>query len=249
MSTNNINGWQLPIPILYEDNHLIAVHKPSGLLIQGDKTGDITLIDLIKSYLKEKYQKPGNVFLGLIHRIDRPAAGIVVFAKTSKALSRMNQTFHDRKVRKIYLAIVEHRPPINEGFLTHYLTKNEKNNKTYVSDIEKKGYQKAELYLSFITSSEKYHLIGIELHTGRHHQIRAQLSHLGSTIRGDLKYGAHRSLPNGGIDLLAYHIEFPHPISGEIISLTTQIPDNNPWQFFKIPAEKWLEKYIIDDNK
>jgi len=123
---SNIDGWIVPIPILYEDNHLIAVHKPNGLLIQGDKTGDITLIDLIKAHLKDKYQKPGNVFLGLIHRIDRPAAGIVVFAKTSKALARMNQLFHDRKVHKIYLAIVEHRPPINEGLITHYLKKMKK---------------------------------------------------------------------------------------------------------------------------
>ena len=244
MNMSNIDGWIVPIPILYEDNHLIAVHKPCGLLIQGDKTGDITLIDLIKGHLKEKYQKPGNVFLGLIHRIDRPAAGVVVFAKTSKALARMNQLFHDRKVRKIYLAIVEHRPPINEGLITHYLKKNEKNNKAYISEIEKKGYLKAELYLSFITSSDKFHLLGIELHTGRHHQIRAQLSHLGSPIRGDLKYGAHRSLPNGGIDLLSYHLEFPHPVTGEMISITTQLPENNPWQFFNIPAQKWLEKYI-----
>lgn len=244
MNMSNIDGWIVPIPILYEDNHLIAVHKPNGLLIQGDKTGDITLIDLIKAHLKDKYQKPGNVFLGLIHRIDRPAAGIVVFAKTSKALARMNQLFHDRKVRKIYLAIVEHRTPINEGLITHYLKKNEKNNKAYISEIEKKGYLKAELYLSFITSSDKFHLLGIELHTGRHHQIRAQLSHLGSPIRGDLKYGAHRSLPNGGIDLLSYHLEFPHPVTGEMISITTQVPENNPWQFFNIPAQKWLEKFI-----
>lgn len=244
MNMSNIDGWIVPIPILYEDNHLIAVHKPSGLLIQGDKTGDITLIDLIKGHLKEKYQKPGNVFLGLIHRIDRPAAGVVVFAKTSKALARMNQLFYDRKVRKIYLAIVEHRPPINEGLITHYLKKNEKNNKAYISEIEKKGYQKAELYLSFITSSDKFHLVGIELHTGRHHQIRAQLSHLGSPIRGDLKYGARRSLPNGGIDLLSYHLVFPHPITGEMISITTHVPGNNPWQFFNIPAQKWLEKYV-----
>jgi 23S rRNA pseudouridine1911/1915/1917 synthase len=241
---SNIDGWIVPIPILYEDNHLIAVHKPSGLLIQGDKTGDITLIDLIKAHLKKEYDKPGNVFLGLIHRIDRPAAGIVVFAKTSKALARMNKLFHDRKVRKIYLAIVEHIPPINEGLITHYLKKNEKNNKAYISEIEKKDYQKAELYLSFITSSDRFHLLGIGLHTGRHHQIRAQLSHLGSPIRGDLKYGAHRSLPNGGIDLLSYHLEFPHPVTGEIIKITTQVPENNPWQFFNIPAQEWLEKYI-----
>lgn len=242
MNMNNINDWKVPIPILYEDNHLIAVHKPHGLLIQGDKSGDITLIDLVKTYLKEKYQKPGEAFLGLIHRIDRPTGGIVIFAKTSKALTKMNKIFHDRQVKKIYLAIVENKPTIDNGLLVHYLRKNEKNNKSYVSDIHKNNYKKAELYLNYITSSCKYHLFGIELLTGRHHQIRAQLSHIACPIRGDLKYGARRSLPNGNIDLLSYYLEFIHPITGNKISITTKIPEYNPWQFFKIPAKKWLDK-------
>ncbi len=219
--------------ILFEDNHLIIVNKKPGDIVQGDKTGDKTLAEEVKEYIKIKYNKPGNVFLGITHRLDRPTSGIVIFAKTGKALSRINEMFKEGKIEKTYLAIVDKKPPKNKDTLTHYLIRNRKQNKSYASDFEKKDSKKAILSYNLIEKSERYHLLKIELHTGRHHQIRAQLAKINCKIKGDLKYGFQRSNQNGGIDLLAYKIEFIHPVKKEKISLTADFPDDILWDFFK----------------
>ena len=191
--------------ILYEDNHLIAVRKRVGDIVQGDKTGDVPLSDMVKNFLKDKYQKPGNVYLGVVHRLDRPVSGIVLFAKTSKALPRLNKMFAEHKgVKKTYLAIVANKPSQPQGTLTHWLTRNEKQNTARAYDREVPGSKKAVLDYRLIAQSERYFLLEIELHTGRHHQIRCQLSKMGCPIRGDLKYGAPRSNPDGGISLHAW---------------------------------------------
>ena len=184
--------------VLYEDNHLIAVAKKAGDIVQGDKTGDVPLSDIVKAYLKDKYQKPGNVFLGVVHRLDRPVSGIVLFAKTSKALPRLNRMFAEHEaVRKTYLAIVANKPPQLEGTLTHWLTRNEKQNTARAYDREVPNSKKAVLDYRVVAQSERYFLLEIELHTGRHHQIRCQLAKMGCPIKGDLKYGAPRSNPDG----------------------------------------------------
>lgn len=210
--------------IVYEDNHLIIVYKHSGEIVQGDKTGDVPLSEDVKCYLKEKYQKPGNVFLGVVHRLDRPVAGLVVFAKTSKALTRLNKMFRDGEVHKTYWAITKNLPPQPEGTLTHWLVRNEKQNKSYAYDHEVPHSKKAILKYRLIGQSDHYCLLEVNLMTGRHHQIRCQLAQMGCPIKGDLKYGAQRSNPDGSICLLAHHVEFVHPVSKQLISLDSPLP-------------------------
>jgi 23S rRNA pseudouridine1911/1915/1917 synthase len=200
------------IPV-YEDNHIIIVSKKSGEIVQGDKTGDIPLSETVKTYLKDKYKKEGNVFLGVVHRLDRPVSGLVVFAKTSKALSRLNMMFSKGEVHKTYWAITQKEPEIPEQTLTNWIVRNEKQNKSYVYDHEVPNSKKAVLRYKVIGHSDRYCLLEVILMTGRHHQIRCQLAHIGCPIKGDLKYGAKRSNPGGGIDLLAHQIEFIHPVS------------------------------------
>ncbi len=218
--------------VLYEDNHLIIVNKAPSEIVQGDKTGDKPLSEVIKEYLKEKYHKPGNVFCGVTHRLDRPTSGVVVFAKTSKALSRLNEIFRNGEVDKTYWAVVKNKPEKEEDRLTHYLVKNEKNNKSTAFDCEKPHTKKAVLHYKLISTSEKYYLLEIDLETGRHHQIRCQLAKIGSPIKGDLKYGAERSNPDGSISLHARTISFIHPVSKERIEVTAPVPDENLWNSF-----------------
>ena len=216
--------------IVYEDNHLIIVYKHSGEIVQGDKTGDVPLSEDVKCYLKEKYQKPGNVFLGVVHRLDRPVAGLVVFAKTSKALTRLNKMFRDGEVHKTYWAITKNLPPQHEGTLTDWLVRNEKQNKSYAYDHEVPHSKKAILKYRLIGQSDHYCLLEVNLMTGRHHQIRCQLAHMGCPIKGDLKYGAQRSNPDGSICLLAHHVKFVHPVSKQLISLDSPLPEDKLWQ-------------------
>lgn len=217
------------IPV-YEDNHLLIVSKKCGEIVQGDKTGDLPLSETVKAYLKEKYQKPGNVFLGVVHRLDRPVAGLVIFAKTSKALSRLNTMFSKGEIHKTYWAITQQTPEVSEQTLVNWLVRNERQNKSYAYDHEVPLSKKAQLHYKVIGHSDRYCLLEIQLLTGRHHQIRCQLAHIGCPIKGDLKYGAKRSNPNGGIDLLAYRIEFVHPISQKQIAVEAPIPDSRLWQ-------------------
>lgn len=216
--------------ILYEDNHLIIVNKQAGEIVQGDKTGDTPLSDIVKDWLKEKHNKPGNVYLGVVHRLDRPVSGVVLFAKTSKALPRLNKIFaeHD-KVGKTYWAIVQNRPQASKGTLTHWLTRQEKNNTARAYDREVPGAKKAVLDYELIASGDRYHLLEIHLHTGRHHQIRCQLAKMGCPIKGDLKYGAPRSNPDGSISLHARNLTLEHPVSHETISVTAPVPDDRLW--------------------
>ena len=216
--------------IVYEDNHVIIASKRSGEIVQGDKTGDRTLADDVKEYIKEKYAKPGNVFLGVTHRLDRPVWGLIVFAKTSKALARLNDMFRDGEVHKTYWAICQNAPAEPEATLTHWITRNEKQNKSYAYDREVPGSKKAVLHYRTISRSERYTLVEIELMTGRHHQIRCQLAKIGCPIKGDLKYGARRSNPDGSISLLARKVEFIHPVSKERICVESQVPDDNLWR-------------------
>lgn len=216
--------------IVYEDNHVVIASKRSGEIVQGDKTGDRTLADDVKEYIKEKYAKPGNVFLGVTHRLDRPVWGLVVFAKTSKALARLNDMFRNGEVHKTYWAICQNAPAEPEATLTHWITRNEKQNKSYAYDREVPGSKKAVLHYRTISRSERYTLVEIELMTGRHHQIRCQLAKIGCPIKGDLKYGARRSNPDGSISLLARKVEFIHPVSKERICVESQVPDDNLWR-------------------
>lgn len=216
--------------ILYEDNHIIAVNKNCSEIVQGDKTGDVTLPDMIKSYLKEKYNKPGNVFCGVTHRLDRPVSGVVLFAKTSKALTRLNEMFKNQEVKKSYWAIVKNAPPEPADKLEHYLVRNEKQNKSYAYDSQKGSSKKAVLYYQTLAKSDNYILLEINLETGRHHQIRCQLAKIGSPIRGDLKYGFQRSNPDGGISLHARSVEFEHPVTKEKIRIVAPVPQERLWQ-------------------
>ena len=216
--------------ILHEDNHLIAVEKLPSDIVQGDKTKDKPLSEMVKSHLKEKYNKPGNVFCGVIHRIDRPVSGIVIFAKTSKALARMNKLFQEKKVQKTYWAVVKNKPKPNKGKLEHFLLKNQKQNKSYSVDPAKG--KKSALTYECIFSSDRYHLLKITPHTGRHHQIRCQLSLIGSPIKGDLKYGFDRSNKDGSIHLHAVQLEFEHPISNQPIKIKCSPPTDKLWDFF-----------------
>lgn len=215
--------------VVYEDNHIIIVSKRSGEIVQGDKTGDKTLADEVKAYIKEKYAKPGNVFLGITHRLDRPVWGLVVFARTSKALARLNDMFREGNVNKTYWAICQNAPKVPEATLTHWLTRNERQNKSYAYDKEVPGAKKAVLHYRTIGKSERYTLIEVKLMTGRHHQIRCQLAKIGCPIKGDLKYGARRSNPDGSISLLARKIEFAHPVSKEHICVESEVPDDKLW--------------------
>lgn len=216
--------------VVYEDNHIIIVYKESGEIVQGDKTGDTPLSDIVKDYIKEKYQKPGNVFLGVVHRLDRPVSGLVVFARTSKALSRLNEMFRTGEVHKTYWAITKNMPAIEEGRLEHWLVRNEKQNKSYAYTKEKPGAKKAVLEYKMIGRTDNYSLLEVRLLTGRHHQIRCQLATMGCPIKGDLKYGAQRSNPDGSISLLSHRVEFVHPVSKERIDVTSPVPSDNLWQ-------------------
>lgn len=218
--------------VVYEDNHIIVVNKTSSEIVQGDKTGDIPLSETVKQYLKEKYQKPGNVFVGVTHRLDRPVSGLVVFAKTSKALSRLNEMFKNSEVKKTYWAIVKECPRELEGELVHYLVRNEKQNKSYAYDKEMPDSKKAILHYRLIARSQNYNLLEVDLKTGRHHQIRCQLAKMGCPIKGDLKYGFARSNPDGSICLHARRISFIHPVSKEQIDLEAPVPPGSLWNGF-----------------
>jgi 23S rRNA pseudouridine1911/1915/1917 synthase len=220
------------LDILFEDNHLIALNKKSSQIVQGDKTGDTPLPELIKAFLKEKYQKPGNVFCGVIHRLDRPTTGVVLFAKTSKALERMNAAFRDKTTQKTYWALVEKAPQNEKGTVTDYLKKNEKQNKSYVVH-ENNGGKLAKLHYKTIGKSENYTLLEIELETGRHHQIRCQLANMGCIIKGDVKYGAKRANKDASISLHARFFKFNHPTTKEEITITAPLPDDALWALFE----------------
>jgi len=215
--------------VIYEDNHLIAVNKNCRELVQGDETGDTPLPDMVKAYLKEKYAKPGNVFVGVTHRLDRPVTGVVLFAKTSKALTRMNELFRCGDIKKTYWAIVKNKPPEDVNTLTHWLVRNEKQNKSYAYDSERPNAKKAVLHYRIMAKSDTYYFLEIQLETGRHHQIRCQLARIGCPIKGDLKYGAERSNPDGGICLHARSIVFTHPVSHAEVSITANPPADNLW--------------------
>ncbi len=219
----------MPIEVLYEDNHLIAVNKRSGDIVQGDKTGDEPLSDKVKTYLKEKYKKPGNVFCGVIHRIDRPVSGVVLFAKTSKALTRMNELFRTRDVQKVYWAIVKEKPKNDQGTLVNYLLKDEKTNKSKTVNADNKNGLKCELEYKVIGKTDTFFLLEINPVTGRHHQIRVQLAAMGSPIKGDLKYGFARSNKDGSISLHARKLIFVHPVSNEKIEIVAAPPDDVVW--------------------
>ena len=219
--------------VLYEDNHIIIVYKQSGEIVQGDKTGDKPLSETIKEWIKEKYAKPGNVFLGVVHRLDRPVSGIVVFAKTSKALSRLNNMFRNREVRKTYWAMVQTAPNMPEATLTNWLVRNEKQNKSYVYNNEMPNAKQAILKYKTIGQTEHYTLLEVNLLTGRHHQIRCQLAAMGCPIKGDLKYGARRSNPDGSISLLSHKVEFIHPVSKQKIVVVSPLPTEKVWDNFR----------------
>ena len=215
--------------VVYEDNHIIIVYKESGEIVQGDKTGDVPLSETVKDYIKTKYHKPGNVFLGVVHRLDRPVSGLVIFARTSKALTRLNAMFKDGDIHKTYWAITKNAPAIPEAALAHWLTRNEKQNKSYAYDREVPNSKKARLAYRVIGHTDHYNLLEVHLMTGRHHQIRCQLAHMGCPIKGDLKYGAKRSNPDGSISLLSHSVEFVHPVSHELIHLASPLPDDPLW--------------------
>ena len=229
--------------VVYEDNHIIIVYKESGEIVQGDKTGDRPLSDLVKAYIKEKYQKPGEVFLGVVHRLDRPVSGLVVFARTSKALTRLNKMFRDGEVHKTYWAIVgrekgtaKSEQSFDDGewhTLENWLVRNEQQNKSYAYNHEVPGSKKALLQYRQLAEGDHYRLLEVNLMTGRHHQIRCQLSAIGCPIKGDLKYGARRSNPDGSISLLSHHVSFVHPVSKSLITVESPLPDDNLWQALK----------------
>lgn len=214
-----VRAYLSGMEIVYEDNHIIIVSKQCGEIVQGDKTGDRPLSDAIKEYLKEKYAKPGNVFVGVVHRLDRPVSGLVLFAKTSKALSRLNEMLRKGEIHKTYHALVANMPPSEAGLLEHWMARNERQNKSYAHEREVPGSKLARLRYKVIGHTERYHLLEITLLTGRHHQIRCQLAKIGCPIKGDLKYGARRSNPDGGISLQAHAIEFIHPVSKQAINI------------------------------
>ena len=216
--------------VLYEDNHIIIVNKSSSEIVQGDKTGDKPLVEIVKEYIKEKYHKPGNVFLGVVHRLDRPVSGVVVFARTGKALARLYEMFRTKDVHKTYWAIVANQPPAPEGELTHWLVRKEQQNKSFAYDKEVPQSKKAILDYHVIAKSDRYFLLEVDLKTGRHHQIRCQLAKMGCPIKGDLKYGAPRSNPDGSISLHARRIRFVHPVSKKEICVEAPVPSDRLWQ-------------------
>lgn len=219
--------------VIYEDNHLIAVNKRSGDIVQGDKTGDAPLSEVVKEYIKHKYNKPGDVFLGVAHRIDRPVSGVVVFTRTSKALTRLNELFKKREVFKTYWAVVKNRPPSAEGVLEDALYKVPKQNKSYVATKPREDAKLSKLSFRLLSSSNDYHLLEIKPISGRHHQIRVQLAHMGCPIKGDLKYGFDRSNKDGGIHLHARTLSFVHPVRKTEMVFTAPVPDDNLWQYFE----------------
>jgi 23S rRNA pseudouridine1911/1915/1917 synthase len=227
----------MDLDILYEDNHLIAVNKKVSDLVQGDKTGDISIDKQIKTYLKRKYNKPGDVFLGVVHRIDRPVSGVVLFARTGKALSRLNMIFKERQLTKLYWAILQEEPPLDNDTLNHYILRNPRINKSFAYDYEKEGAKKASLSYKLKGKSKRYYFVEIELHTGRHHQIRSQLAKIACPIRGDLKYGSKRSNPDGGIDLHARSLELIHPVRKEKLRIIASPPEGELWKEFLIVEE------------
>ncbi len=218
--------------VVYEDNHIIIVSKESGEIVQGDKTGDTPLSETVKQYIKEAYAKPGNVFLGVVHRLDRPVSGLVLFARTSKALPRLNKMFAEGNIHKTYWAIVANTPPQPEGTIVHWLVRNEKQNKSYAYDHEVPNSKRAELDYKVIGKSDRYCLVEVVLKTGRHHQIRCQLAKMGYPIKGDLKYGAKRSNADGSICLHSRRMEFVHPISKKEIVVEAPVPNDNLWKIF-----------------
>lgn len=223
------------LDILYEDNHIIAVNKKPSDIVQGDKTGDTPLSDFVKQYIKQKYNKPGDVFIGTVHRIDRPVSGVVLFAKTSKALARLNQMFQSKEIQKTYWAVVKNKPNPANGKLIHYLIKNEAKNMSKAFDKETRGALRSELDYKLIAGSDNYHLLEIKPHTGRHHQIRVQLSKIGCPIKGDLKYGFNRSNKDASIHLHARKVEFIHPVKKEPVIIIAPPPDEVLWnEFLKI---------------
>ena len=221
------------LEVLFEDNHIIAINKRCGDIVQGDKTKDTPLSDIVKLYLKKKYSKPGNVFLGVIHRLDRPTSGVVLFAKTSKSLSRLNKMFKENKVDKYYLAITKNKPRKSEERLVHWLRKNEKINKSTHFSRKSENSKKAILHYKLIKQLEKYSVLEIKLETGRHHQIRCQLKAIGCPVRGDLKYGYERSNKDGGIDLHAKKIIFNHPVSKISVTIDAPVKESNIWKATK----------------
>ena len=223
------------LEVLYEDNHIIAVNKQVSDIVQADKTGDIPLSEAVKAYIKKKYNKPGDVFLGIPHRVDRPVSGVVIFARTSKALTRLNKMFqeHEKEITKIYWAIVGNLPAEDHALLTHYLVRDTEKNKSHAYNHPKSGAKEAKLEYQLLGSSQRYYLLEVKLYTGRHHQIRCQLAKIGCPIKGDLKYGFPRSNANGGISLHARSISFKHPVSQELLTITSQPPLNDPlWIVF-----------------
>ena len=223
----------MDFPVLYEDNHLLVVNKPNNMLVQPDNTGDMALEELAKQYIKIKYKKPGAVFLNAVHRIDRPVSGVIIFARTSKALTRLNEQFRSKEIKKKYWVIVKNRPPKESDTLTDYIRRDAKTNKSYVCKKDDKEAKEASLTYKLIASSDNYHLLEIDLHTGRHHQIRCQLANIDCAIKGDLKYGAPRSNKDGGISLHARSVELFHPITKETISVVAPVPDDNLWKDFE----------------
>lgn len=230
--TEKIISTKNNLQILHEDNHIIVINKRVGDIVQGDKTGDKPLSEVVKEYLKDKYNKPGEVFLGVVHRLDRPTTGIVVFAKTSKALERLNKMFSERETKKTYWAIVKNKPPKNEDNLIHFLKRNEKNNTSKAHLKEVPECKKASLDYKIIKELNHYFGLEINLHTGRHHQIRAQLQAIGCPIKGDLKYGFDRSNPDGGIHLHARKLVFIHPVTKQELTLVAPTPDDVIWNAF-----------------
>lgn len=227
-----------PLDVLYEDNHIIIFNKSPSEIVQGDKTGDIPLLDKIKTFLKKKYNKPGSVFLGTVHRLDRPASGAVIYARTSKALIRLNELIKKREIKKTYWAVVKNKPPKPESLLSDYLLKNQKQNKSYIVSKERKGALKAELSYKIISQSRDYYLMEVDLITGRHHQIRVQLAGLGSPIKGDIKYGFARTNQDASIHLHARKVEFIHPVKKEKLRIIAPVPDDNLWKFFQESVSK-----------
>ena len=222
------------LEVLYEDNHLIIVNKRVGDIVQGDKTKDKPLSEIVKEYIKEKYQKPGKVFLGVVHRLDRPTSGIVIFAKTSKALERLNKMLREKEIKKTYLAVVKNKDISKQDTLIHYLRKNPKNNKAIIFSIPTENTKKAILHYKTIAELDNYNILEIDLETGRHHQIRAQLSAIKAPIKGDLKYGFNRSNKNGGINLHAYKITFIHPVKKEEITVKSIPKTDVVWRSLEI---------------
>lgn len=230
------------IEVLYEDNHLIVINKRASEIVQGDKTGDEPLVEKVREYIRKKYNKPGNVFCGLVHRLDRPTSGVLVFARTSKALERMNKLFAENHPDKTYWAVVEQAPEPASGALKHFLVRNEKQNKSYASLTAKPGSKEARLHYRILLRSDRYTLIEVALETGRHHQIRAQLAAIGCVIKGDLKYGAKRSNSDGSIHLHARSLQFRHPTREEDVRVKAPVPQDALWQWFEKEWEKTASK-------